>query len=63
MLETEPVHLVARLDRVLAVREADEREALGQPRILVLGEEDAGDPSEPLEHIAQLALLGHLRDL
>lgn len=63
VLETEAVHLVAGLDRILAVREADEREALRQTRVFVLGQEHAGDPAEPLEHIAQLAFFGHLRDL
>lgn len=63
MPETEAVHLVARLDGIVTVRKADKRKTLGQPSVAILGEEDARDAAEPLEHVAQLLLFGHLGDL
>ena len=60
MLEAPAVHLVARLDGIVPVRKADEGKALGQASITILGQEDSSDAAEPLEHISQLLLLGHL---
>lgn len=63
MLETVAVHLVAGLDGVLPVHEADKGEALGHARLPVLRQEHARNASEALEHVAELALLGHLGNL
>lgn len=63
MPETETVHLGASLDSVAAIRKTDESETLGKTGIAVLGKEDTGDATEPLEHIAKLLFLGHLGDL
>lgn len=63
MPETKAIHLVARLDRIVAIRIADERKALGHARVAVLGEEDTCDAAEPLEHVAQFLLFCHLGDL
>lgn len=60
MAEAVAVHLLAGLCGVGSVRVADEGEALGPARLPVLGQEDAGDVSEPREHIAQVLLLGEL---
>jgi hypothetical protein len=63
MLETVSVHLVAGFDGIGPVGETDESKALGHARLSVLGQEHTGDAAEALEHVAQLALLCHLRDL
>lgn len=63
MLETEAIHLVARLDRIGVIREADERKTLGHSRIPILGQEHSRNTTEALEHVAQLALFRHLGDL
>lgn len=63
MLETKSVHLVARLDGVGAVHEADKGKALGHAGFSVLCQKHSGDASEALKHVAQLALLGHFRNL
>lgn len=63
MLETETVHLGAGLDGIAPVCEADECETLGQTRLSVLGQEHTSDPTESLEHVAQLLLLRQLRNL
>ena len=63
MPETKAVHLVAGLNCIVAVGKADKRKTLGHASVAVLGKEDAGDAAEPLEHVAQFLLLGHLRDL
>src|SRR3569833_694534 len=63
MFETPAVNLVAGLDGVVPVCEADKGEPLGQARVPILGQEYSRHPSEPLEQIAKLLLLGHLRHL
>lgn len=63
MLETVTVHLVAGLDRVVPVREADKREPLGEAGVAVLGQEHSGDAAEALEHVAQFPFFRHLGDL
>lgn len=61
--EAEAVHLIASLDRVVPIRKANKRKALRQARVAVLGQEDARDAAEPLEHVAQFLLFRHLGDL
>lgn len=63
MLETKAVHLGRSLLGVGTIHVADESKALGHAGFPVLGKEHSGDATEALEHVAQLALLGHLGNL
>ena len=63
MLETEAIHLVARLDGVRPVDETDKGKTLGHACFPILGEENSGDTAEALEHVTQLVLFRHLGDL
>lgn len=63
VLETETIHLVACLDSIAPICEADECETLGHARLPVLGQEHSCDATEALEHVAKFALLCQLGNL
>lgn len=63
VLETKAVHLGGSLFGIRTIHVADESKALGHASFPVLGKEHSGDATEALEHVAQLALLGHLGNL
>ena len=60
MAITKALHPLTRLDRILAIRKADKRKALGTIGFAVLGQKHARDVPEAREHLAQLVLLGKL---
>ena len=60
MLEAVAVHLLARPSRIRPLLETDEGEALREPGLPVLGQEDPRDAAESLEHVPELLLFCHL---
>src|SRR3569833_2690730 len=63
MFETPAVHLVAGLDGVVPVCEADKGAPLSQARVPIHGQEYSRHPTEPLEQNTKHKHLGHLRHL
>lgn len=57
------VHFLASASRIATIRIADERKALGPLGFAVPGKENSGDPTEPLEEIAQFLFLCQFADL
>jgi len=57
------VHLLTSLRSVCPIRIADERKALGPPRLAILSQEHPSDMSIPAEHVPQILLLGKLADV